>query len=118
MQRFVAKTLFYSTIQGIRVFIQEKVVPIIDIYSDTFLKTLAPVSQQTLSKIEPYKQQVFLDSFWLARCLLKYGEHYVQEFVEYCCDVDTNIIGDLHHGNYGYRLNGTPCLLDYSNFCM
>ena len=55
------------------------------------------------------------DTF-LANCLDKYGKSKVKRFLHYCANIDPDILEDIHDGNFGYRKDETPCLLDYSNF--
>jgi len=110
---FVAKTLLYKKINNFRVFLQEYVVPKEDIYYNGYCPS--PKSQKIAE--EWYKQKMFdIDSQWIANCLDKYGESKVKKFLFYCNNIDPDILADTHSGNYGYRENNTPCILDYSNF--
>ena len=110
---FVAKTLPYKTIDGIRIFIQEKVIPKEDMCSSEFMPSLK--SKELARKWKEEGQSIF-DTFWFANCLDKYGQSKVQRFLYYCNNIDLDILEDIHEGNYGYRENGTPAILDYSNF--
>ena len=113
LHSFVAKTVFYLMWDGYRIFIQEKVIPI---YDDSHTPTLTPISQKAIDKVNdiPYRRG---RSEWIARCIQTYGEKKTKRFFKYCEKENTHITDDFHMGNYGYRPNGTPCILDYSDYC-
>lgn len=50
---------------------------------------------------------------WLARAYDYYGEEKVKKFIAFLDEFD---ITDLHNGNIGFRENGAPVLLDYSDY--
>lgn len=109
---FVAKIFHYKTISGVYVFIQEKVTPKCDLY----FKYKASAKSQNLAK-EWYKERKFdIDPEWIANCLDKYGKSKVERFLYYCANIDLDILEDAHSGNFGYRNNETPVILDYSNY--
>ena len=110
---FVAKTIKYKTIDNVRIFIQEKVIPQEDTYSLDFIPSLK--SKELARRWQEEGQSIF-DTFWFANCLDKYGQSKVQRFLYYCNNIDLDILEDTHEGNYGYRENGTPVILDYSSF--
>ena len=110
---FVAKTIPYKTLNNIRIFIQEKVIP----KEDTcFLDFVPSLKSKELAKRWKEEGQSIFDTLWFASCLDKYGQSKVQKFLYYCNNIDLDILEDTHEGNYGYRENGTPVILDYSNF--
>lgn len=120
LQCFVAKTFLYTILpNNFRVFIQEKVIPIDDSESSS-LEELTPISIQTLQEAQDYrsKKNFRATADWIARCIIRYGIKQTERFMNYCCYTNYNINADMHFGNYGYRSNGTPCILDYSNFSM
>lgn len=120
LQCFVAKTLLYTILSnGFRVFVQEKVIPI-DNSESSSLEALTPISMQILNEAEScrIKKNFRANSEWIARCIVRYGIKQTERFMNYCCYTNYNINADMHTGNYGYRPNGTPCILDYSNFAM
>ena len=110
---FVAKTIKYKTIDNVRIFIQEKVTPEADRCFSDFIPSLK--SKELARKWKEEGQSIF-DAVWFANCLDKYGQSKVQRFLYYCNNIDLDILEDIHEGNYGYRENGTPAILDYSNF--
>ena len=57
-----------------------------------------------------------MNTEWIAICLDKYGKSKVERFLYYCENIDLDILDDIHNGNYGYRTNGTPCIIDYSGY--
>lgn len=108
---FAARTLLYKKVCGFRVYIQEWTTPCEDDFEDHLP---SPKSRQIAQK---WKDEFYVDSEWIANCIDYYGEKKVEEFLHYCNYENDTISEDLHPGNYGYRDNGTPCLLDFSGFC-
>lgn len=112
LQCFVTKTIFFKTICGVRVFLQEEVIA----ENDDYEMRSASQKSQKLAR-DWWAQGILHISFeWIANCLDKYGESKTKKFLDYCNKVDLSILGDTHCGNYGYRKNGTPCLLDFSDY--
>jgi len=110
---FVAKVYYYKTIDRTRVFLQEEVIPQID--APSTIKKPSKKSKELAR--EWYKKDVMsVDPEWVAACIDKYGKSKVKRFLRYCRDVDFDILEDAHNENLGYRKNGFPCVLDYSNF--
>lgn len=109
---FVAKTLLYKVCNGIRIFIQEKVVP----EEDTIESHYPSLESQKLAKQLKNTKGLNMDTEWIANCLEVYGTFKVNKFLDYCSNIDLSILDDMHSGNYGYRTNGTPVLIDYSNY--
>lgn len=109
---FVAKTFFYKVKSGVRVFIQEEVSSMNDLY-----QTRKP-SQKSSDLVKKWREEgkVHMDSEWVANCLDKYGKSKVERFLYYCANIDPDILEDMHDGNFGYRGDETPCILDYSNY--
>ena len=107
LDSFVADTLFYREIDGIKIFLQEKIY-LID--KDPKAKSLH------LAKRWKNEKYYSMNLKWIAKCIDCYGENKTKKFLEYCENVDEDILSDTHGGNYGYRKNGTPALLDYSGF--
>lgn len=110
---FVAKTYFYKIINGIRIFLQEEVIPEEQDYSE---HCSSKESQKIAKKWRKEGKFYGIDSEWIANCIDEYGKSKVEQFLNYCNTVDFDILEDMHCSNYGYRENGTPCLLDFSNF--
>ena len=68
-------------------------------------------SEDSVKKAE--SKYASMRTSWLAEAIEWYGEAKVDKFLKF---VETHNINDLHNGNFGYRKNGAPCLLDYSGF--
>lgn len=110
---FVAKTILYKKIKNIRIFIQEWVTT----EQDTENNPPASPRSQKLAKQWFKEKRLHISNLnWVANCIDIYGESKMKHFLDYCNNIDSDIIQDFHRGNYGYRLNGTPCILDYSGF--
>lgn len=110
---FVAKTFYYKTINGVRIFLQEQIIP----QSDLFILTQSPSNNSRELANKWYKEKRFrIEPEWIANCLDKYGESKVKRFLYYCENIDPDILEDAHESNFGYRNNETPAILDFSNF--
>lgn len=110
---FIAKTLFYKEIDGIRVFLQEKVTP------SFFTGGGSPSKMSTNLALKWKKERKYflsIDAAWVAACIDYYGKKKTEKFLNYCSNEDEDILSDCHNGNYGYRDDGSPALLDFSGF--
>ena len=56
------------------------------------------------------------DINWIANAIEKYGLEAYRKFVDFIYNQRPEVSGDLHLGNVGYRLDGTPCILDYAGW--
>lgn len=108
---FVAETSPYVTIGNVRIFIQEKITPYDEIVDCSFDHP----TKNSMKLAEKYCPSSSLDLTWIANCFDCYGASKVIDFFDYC-DTDHDILSDFYETNYGYRKNGTPALLDFSNF--
>ncbi len=109
---FVAKTIYYKEIFNTKIFIQEQITPIN--YSE---ENYNP-SKNSKDIAEKWREEekVLIDIDWIANCIDRYGQAKVEKFLNYCENIDLDILEDAHDGNYGYRADGTPAILDFSNF--
>ena len=109
---FVAKTFPYKTINNILILLQEYVITNKNFYSNS------KPSYSSIKLVEKWcdEGQAHVNIYWLADCIDKYGEEKVKQFLYYCNYIDLDILEDFHTSNYGYRKNGTPAILDFSNF--
>lgn len=115
LEKFVAKTYYYKTIDGIRIFIQEKIIPLDNNNTSQHYfnsKDSFNLAEKTLDEYGIYD----IDTEWMGACFEVYGYDKVIEFIEFCTYTDTDLIEDMHEGNYGYRENGEPALLDFSGY--
>lgn len=90
------------------IYIQEKVIPV---NKDTIKRKASNRALKIAGKTS-----TCLSKTWLALAIDFYGNEKVQKFVNYIENIDPEISQDLHYGNYGYRLDGSPCLLDFSGW--
>ena len=107
---FFAKTFWYCNKNGRNIYIQEKANP----YSSS-RSTIIP-SKKSAEKANKLSADFPKD--WLAVAIECYGENIVESFLNYA-DIDEDdieIYCDMHYGNFGYRPNGTPCLIDFSGW--
>lgn len=45
-----------------------------------------------------------------------YGLDLTLKFIQFCRESGYGILDDLHSENYGYRADGTPCIIDFSGW--
>lgn len=100
------------------IYIQERVLPINECYSETSSKRKTPSrkSQEKAKEIKNERRCYINNIEWIATALEYYGEELTRKLLDYVYEDD--IVGqDLHSGNYGYRTSdGSPCILDYSSW--
>lgn len=105
---FVAKTSFYKVKDGVRIFLQERANAVED-----SIATPRP-SEKSVKTAQGWSDYMNLD--WVANCIDRYGEEITERFLNYALTNDEDILGDMHDGNFGYRDDGTPVLLDFCDF--
>lgn len=115
LEFFLAETVLYKTINDTPVYLQEYIEVDSEVYAEH------EPSKGSLSKakeLNSYHSGILPDSAmeWIGCCIDFYGEDAVDDFLDYCDTKDKDILDDFHYNNYGYRLNGEPCILDYSNY--
>lgn len=113
---FVAKTLFYREIDGFRIFLQELIYPT---FEKNKISKEIPSKESTKLALQWKKERrcpLMTDANWIAKCIDSYGANKTKKFLKYCEEIDEDILSDCHNGNYGYRPDGTPALLDFSGF--
>lgn len=113
LDSFVAETIFYREVDGVKVFIQERVIPF-----ESCDRSSNKPSRKSKVVAREWRMQGkhYMNSNWVANCIDYYGEKRTEHFFFYCENFDEDITHDLHSGNFGYRKDGSPVLLDYSGF--
>lgn len=109
-----------------QIYIQEKVLALSE--TESSLSSLYPNvkvhkwAKRAKSKVENTITFCF-DEFWLEKAVMAYGKKKVKRFLKFLMKpkkserkISKIISDDLHMGNYGFRMDGTPCLLDYSGY--
>lgn len=110
---FFAETRYCTAIDGKRIYLQEKVIP----YSkadDKYSHKSSPLAKELSKKV--YHQ---IAEDWIEAAIIYYGEELTKKFIDFLDnddDIGEIIKEDLHNENYGYREDGSPCLLDYSGY--
>lgn len=117
---FFAKTEYFGTCKStnkkgfLPTYIQEKCIP----YNEKeYCKTNIHPSEDSLKKVsssDKYQYCRFSDD-WVALAIDCYGEEKVDALC-YFLDLHPEMAGDFHSGNYGYRIDGTPVLIDYTGW--
>ena len=113
LKDFVAATIFYKEKDGFRIFLQEKVF-------SSYVGSKTSLSRKSMDLALKWKKErkfdLYVNAQWVAACLDYYGVKKTKKFLNYCNEVDEDILSDCHEGNYGYRKDGSPVLLDFSGY--
>ena len=111
--QYLAKTSFYKAIKNCYVYVQEKV---FGLYSD---KASTP-TDDSRRKIKARRDGYIGTSDWSACFIDFFGEDAFEKFYNYCVYGDDEhemcIDDDLHCANIGFRVDGSPVILDYSGW--
>lgn len=115
LEMFAAEVhLLCHTKDGTPVYTQEKVTPYEMCHNNDNCKP----SEESYTKARSNSEYCSrLCSDWVAKAIDCYGEELTKKFIHYITEENRSIGADLHTGNYGYRADGSPCLLDFSDFC-
>lgn len=112
---FVAETAFYTTLSnGIKIYIQEKAYSSED--DPNWSSRKSTQRSHNLARHWSEDEGITINTEWVGLCIDKYGEEITKKFLDYCNYKDPIIISDCHCGNIGYRMDGTPLIIDYSGF--
>ena len=109
LEQFFARTEYFDIINGKPIYIQEKVSP----YLNSELGKSSHLAEKLSASLHHY-----LPADWIEKAIQFYGRQLTMNFIEFLNrDEDGRIIrDDLHTENYGYRKDGSPCILDYSGY--
>ena len=111
---FVAKIYPFIEIGDFKCFIQE----VATAENDADGNETSRVTAISRKKAESLNSEFHygLNEDWLGLCVEIFGANKVRRFMKYVEEKDPEILNDMHDGNYGYRPNGTPCILDFASF--
>lgn len=111
---FVAKIYPFIEIDGFKCFIQEIAIA----ENDHDENATTHITEASLKKAQDINEEFChdLNEAWLGLCIETFGAALVRRFMHYVETEDLELLTDMHSGNYGYRPNGTPCILDFSSF--
>lgn len=95
------------------IYIQERVVP----FSPFHFKRNPP-SKDGMKYALEHKNDLGrrLNDTWRAACYDFYGEGFLENFLAWSDTVEIDFTSDLHTGNYGVRIDGSPVIFDYAGF--
>ena len=112
---FVAKTAFYTILSnGIKVYIQERAYSSVD--DPNWSERKSSQRSHNLARRWSEDEGITINTEWIGLCIDKYGEETTKKFLDYCNYKDPIIISDCQYGNIGYRMDGSPLIIDYSGF--
>lgn len=113
-EKFVAETELLGGINGMYILVQEFVTSMND-FDKKIINSKKSV--ETSKRIrEDYVSANNVDDDWVAACIEHYGEELSEKFFNYTEEDGYSILADAHWGNYGYREDGSPCVLDFSDY--
>ena len=109
-EQYLAETKFYKAIKNTYVYIQERVYTL---YSD---KASTP-TDDSRKKIKDRCGSYLGTQDWSACFIDFFGEEAFENFYHYCVyEGKVCIADDLHSANIGFRVDGSPVILDYSGW--
>lgn len=113
-EQFVLDTIcIYEDKHGRKYYMQERAVPSRRYYG----KTPTAISEHSYEVAASMsKGYCRCDENWRAAVVEYYGEAMWITFVDWNAMNGLGILDDMHGGNYGYREDGTPVLIDISGF--
>lgn len=113
--KFYAETAFLGTTQnGFPCYIQEWC----ESYEDSDIDTSS--SEHSRSHVQELKtnnnyRSYFYDD-WVALAVERYGEELADAFFLNFLREHNEYVGDMHSGNFGFRADGSPVIIDFSDF--
>lgn len=113
-EKFVAETELLGGINGMYILVQEFVTSMNDFDKEVLNSKKAIETSERIR--EDYCTANNVDDEWVAACVEHYGEELSEKFFNYTEEDGYAILADAHWGNYGYREDGSPCILDFSDY--
>lgn len=113
-KKFVAETELLGGIDGRYILVQEFVTPMND-YRKKIVNSQRSIEASKRIR-KDYSSANNVDDDWVAACIEHYGEELSEKFFNYTEEDGYSILADAHWGNYGYREDGSPCVLDFSDY--
>lgn len=113
-EKFVAETELLGGINGMYILVQEFVTSMND-FDKKIINSKKSVEASKRIR-EDYVSANKVDDDWVAACIEHYGEELSEKFFNYTEEDGYSILADAHWGNYGYREDGSPCVLDFSDY--
>jgi hypothetical protein len=105
-----AETIFLGKSKnGYPIYIQEKIAATWE--DDETPRNPSRDSMRKASDIAAHRLSPFPIQ-WVAVAIENYGEDFVEKLIDFCKEN----VDDLHHGNIGYRTDGTPVIIDYAGY--
>lgn len=115
---FAYTEYFGETGNGYPVYLQELCEP--NDWTDLDEKMYKTCSAQSKTHAQELREKPYYRNYfgekWVAIAIEKYGEEFVDKFLLDFTNDYSYLFGDMHGENFGYRVNGTPVILDFSDF--
>ena len=116
LECFLAKTVRYGEdATGYPLYIQEKCITSYD-YEDP-----DPNYAYDYTEIKAFRSMFACgmavdNNTWNMKAIMYYGVEKYIRFMQFCMDRFPDVLNDLHSENYGYRIDGSPVLIDFSSW--
>jgi len=112
IEEFFAATFYAGErkVDGVPIYLQEKITTL---YSRSDKEHTQEDLNSTSAFLDETKVYCPLELDFVCDLIQNYGAEKTKEFCDF---LDEYNISDLHRNNYGYRPDGTPCLIDFSDF--
>ena len=116
LECFLAKTVRYGEdATGYPLYIQEKCITSYD-YEDSDSKYTYDDTERKAFRSMFACGIAVANNTWNMKAIMCYGVEKYIRFMQFCMDRFPDVLNDLHSGNYGYRTDGSPVLIDFSSW--
>lgn len=116
LECFLAKTVRYGEdATGYPLYIQEKCITSYDYEDSDSNYTYDDTERKAFRSMFACGIAV-ANNTWNMKAIMCYGVEKYIRFMQFCMDRFPDVLNDLHSGNYGYRTDGSPVLIDFSSW--
>ena len=114
-EKFVAETKLLGSINGMYILVQEFVTSMENFDKEVINSKKSVEASKRIR--EDYRSANNVEDYdWIAACVEHYGTELSEKFFNYTEEDGYSLLKDAHWGNYGYREDGSPCILDFAGF--
>ena len=116
LECFLAKTVRYGEdATGYPLYIQEKCITSYD-YGDLDSNYTYDYTERNAFRSMLACGIAVDNNTWNTKAIMYYGVEKYIRFMQLCLDRFPDVLDDLHGQNYGYRIDGSPVLIDFSSW--
>lgn len=112
------ETEFLCKINGTSFYIQEKVYDYNNRVGHNYYQSKSQYAKNIVKELQEEGTYNIGYSSWMESFVEIYGVDFLKNLVNWEKEVyaDSSMFNDMHGGNYGYKEDGRPCILDASGF--